>query len=463
MGITRKLLGLSTLNVNIPIISSNLNPQEQVWKGTRKAIRKEILMKTPSKAFIDQVKGRIAIFYPYSWSLPALEDAANMFGEAGFLVDIYSISKEDTGSWSFVHNNVKSQPGFEHLFPYSRISPLPFLQRKGEKYYLPMVQKIYRPLLRKYHFSRIFESIQKSTPYTLVIGFDAEGLVVANYVAHMFGIPIIYWSLEVIFSDDYGLPNHRALKPQEKKVNKTVAFTIIQDKWRADLLKRANELGDQYKQFVFVPNARRGQARRAPHQLLRNKLGIPADKKIVLYTGMLTWSAMLPELIESTKKWPDEFVLVINARYPMDNSEYRRIDIPKVFWSLSPCPRSQYREMVDSADIGIALYESKLRRPDNHIHTYLNIATMGLSSGKISDYLQSGLPVITNKLIGTSEFIATYGCGISIDTPQGIGLALDMIGKNYSEYSQNACRAFNDGLEFERYFHSVVQKIKEWT
>jgi glycosyltransferase involved in cell wall biosynthesis len=88
-----------------------------------------------------------------------------------------------------------------------------------------------------------------------------------------------------------------------------------------------------------------------------------------------------------------------------------------------------------------------------------NLELMGLSSGKLSSYLHSGLPVVVNEAIGPRELVKTYDCGVCVSQASEIEEALKTIFERYDWYAENACRCFNERLEFGRYFESVIKKI----
>jgi len=84
---------------------------------------------------------------------------------------------------------------------------------------------------------------------------------------------------------------------------------------------------------------------------------------------------------------------------------------------------------------------------------------MGLSSGKISDYLQHGLPIVVNEVIGPNELVNDYQCGVVVQHADRIAEALSQIFHNYADFSENACKCFDDMLELSANFKKVIQKI----
>jgi len=86
---------------------------------------------------------------------------------------------------------------------------------------------------------------------------------------------------------------------------------------------------------------------------------------------------------------------------------------------------------------------------------------IGLSSGKISYYLRSGLPVIVNKDCSISTFIREQNCGQSVIGEEEIGKSISIIEKKYNYYSENARKSFNQYFDFESNFNEVIKRIDE--
>jgi glycosyltransferase involved in cell wall biosynthesis len=73
--------------------------------------------------------------------------------------------------------------------------------------------------------------------------------------------------------------------------------------------------------------------------------------------------------------------------------------------------------------------------------------------------LQSGLPVIVNTTVSISDFLEREKCGVGVNGNDDIAKAVSDIAKHYDEYSLNACKAFDNYLNFENSFKDVILKI----
>ena len=292
------------------------------------------------------------------------------------------------------------------------------------------------------------------------MGMDPEGLVTAAPLAQMLNVPLVYWSLELLFADEITDETRRLLKRREIQYSRQASLTIVQDEWRAQALIQENGL--DATRVLYVPNGRAGVARRSPTAFLRHRFGISKHRKIVLCSGGLAWWNMSQEIVSAAAYWSDDYVLVMQAVSSRRSSEYikeleRLVDPKHVILSFDPVPPNQYLAMVDSADVGLALYSPC--RPGTPSKISKNHVLMGYSSGKLSDYLCSCLPVIVNSAIGPQDLVATYNCGICVSDPRDIAEALPAIFEDYEQYSLNAGRCFTEKLELKRSFEPVIERI----
>ncbi len=173
---------------------------------------------------------------------------------------------------------------------------------------------------------------------------------------------------------------------------------------------------------------------------------------------------MSNEIIEAAVDWPDGYVLVMQSRQKYQkNNQYRNMVLqkampPKIYVLQEPVSSDQFKVLVQSADVGLALYQDKppgsLSKPDR------NLVLMGMASGKLSDYLQAGLPVIVNQVLGPRELVKSHRCGICVSSPDEMVKALKEIFEQYDYFSANACRCFDETLEFGKFFSSVIDQLE---
>ena len=299
-----------------------------------------------------------------------------------------------------------------------------------------------------------------------IVGVDPAGLMEAAKLNRFVGAESAYYSLELLLSGEARLPSEIALKARERALSKQCAFVVIQDEARAKLLADDNDL--PLSRFVLAPNASRGPARRAPSRYWHREFGLSSGTRVLLHTGSVYPWTGIESIVDAAAKIPDDWVLVIHTRdRPNESPEMlssasyleklREMGSPsKVFFSVTPAPRLEYRNLLDGADLGIAFY---VPTPGD-IYTQENIRTIGLSSGKTSAYLWAGLPVIVNSATTLGSLVAAADVGISVDDASEIPSAVRRLADNYQPTSARAVEFFNAQLDFRHGLARILERIE---
>jgi len=242
--------------------------------------------------------------------------------------------------------------------------------------------------------------------YDLVLGID-RGIIEAARIARHHAIPHALLSYEIFFGDE--MP--AGFKEPEVEACRDLAFAICQDGVRTAHLCRENAIRADI--VVQIPVAGRGFLGDMPKTgVLHASLGLAAHRKVALHMGSFASWTGAPFLLESTRAWPDAWVLVVHERYGATEAtrELIRTHADPGRVHLSEARFADARRMSDfirSADLGVALY-----RPGYEDGwTGGNIEHIGLSSGKIATYLQHGVPVATHELGEISTLIRRHGAG----------------------------------------------------
>jgi len=292
--------------------------------------------------------------------------------------------------------------------------------------------------------------------YLCVIGVDQRGLVLAHFAGKMTSIPTAHFSLELLISSKIKNWTSRVLKWLERMANKRTIFTVIQDVDRANILMNENKIS--HEQIIFVPNAGLGEASGSRKNYLQKRFNISTDYTIVLHAGSINWGQMCIDLAKSAHLWHPRFLMVFHGRCRVAGSYadafIRQIDNKRNFYDDKPISYSEMGNLIGSADVGVALY----RRTDD-----INIHTMGKSSGKIAKYLQHGIPVVVSDKPSLRKYVEGYQCGICVSNIQDVGPALEQIMTNYTWYSQNALRCFQEEFNFRKHFASVLERLADLT
>ncbi|GAH53858.1 unnamed protein product, partial [marine sediment metagenome] len=275
-----------------------------------------------------------------------------------------------------------------------------------------------------------------------------EGIIVAGILSKIKKVPCIFYSLEIVAKEDIAKrkPVGRLLlmtkKFMESYFSREANITVVQDKYRASILTRDNAI-DRKKIFI-VPNSYYFTSRRDISYDV-DYLQIPANKKIIIYTGSVIPEMAIKDIIKSIDLWPKETLFMLHTPYRTIYLERIKQFIKennlehKVLVSIKRLSFEELCSLINKAHIGIALY-----KPVNKNY-YLT------PSGKVSFYLAQGIPIIVNDVPLLKEFVSKYKCGMYIEKAKEIGNAVKVILKDYPSFSVNAKICYQQELKFSRY------------
>ncbi|MGB8707606.1 MAG: hypothetical protein WCD72_06650 [Dehalococcoidia bacterium] len=404
---------------------------------------------------------RVGIFCPWYFldTIPSLCAVIEFLAQYGYQVEVFvpvsplfelpTFDKEHIRVHSFGQGNI------HRLISSSYLHRAMVLLQPLNRFFTKLPFQVLEP------HSTVVRQHHREIAYRCVIGVDPAGLEIAGRFSEMLGVPLLYWSLELLLSSELTNYYQRRVKKKEIALSHSASAIVIQDEERAKLLAKDNNL--PMSKFVFVPNAPLGPAGRYPSRYWHQQFGLGEDRRIVLHSGSLGDWTGIADIVSSVKEWPeDRWVLVAHTRFYSAQDSYLRklrstADSQRVFFSTQPVTRTKYPELVAGADVGVALY---FPFPGS-LYTQENIHTIGLSSGKIAHYLRAGLPIIVNKWPSISQLVKREGCGIVVDKLDEVGDALIEIERHYKEYSNNACRIFEKYFDPSMGFQHLIRYIGE--
>jgi glycosyltransferase involved in cell wall biosynthesis len=414
------------------------------------------------------MNARIALFYPWPNldSVPSLCAAIEVLAQQGFHVDVFTLASQEFPSPTFHHERVS-------VFGTRALGDSPGVRQFPRSRYGPPVKLLLGPvkrLLKRLFFRdaelpmALLMQRHREILYKCLIGVDPNGLELAGRLSSRLGIPFVYWSLELLLSNELARTRRekhqwKRLKECEITLSQKAAVIIIQDEERAKLLADDNAL--PMHKFVFVPNAPLSSLSQFPGRsgYWHRQLDLPKEQHTVFHSGSLNYWTSITEIVRSVEGWPRDWILLVHTRFFSGQDPLLRKlqDIAfrgRVFFSTEPASRAEYPKLVAAADIGIAFY-----RPGPSVFTQENIRTIGFSSGKIAYYLQAGLPVIVNRWPSISRLVHNEGCGVVVDEPGEIGSAIMDISKRYGEYANNARKTFKRYLDPSRGLQELLKRI----
>lgn len=300
--------------------------------------------------------------------------------------------------------------------------------------------------------SRFFDRRFGRTKYALIIGIDRRGLVEAAALSRAFRIPYCMLSFEI----EYANETSRRYKSLERLAAAALPLAIVQDEIRAADLVAENGI---LQQAIFIlPLASRGLGKPSSAERLRDKMGIPRDRKVATSIGSIRDWSMVDRIIGSVSNWPGDWVLLLHDRYGNTGEAL------KILGGISTGLRERIfvsndaAEDIDSLDCILAGIDCGLAFYDSTI-LGLNIEHIGRSSGKISTYLRYGIPVITNAGGQWPNDLEQHQIGHWLEEPDGLGEVLG--GWDSSLMSDNCRRFFSNVLDYGIYEKSLLDRLEQ--
>lgn len=304
-------------------------------------------------------------------------------------------------------------------------------------------------------YMRLFCDYYVADHYDMILGVDRLGLILSNLIARIYHIPYAFISYEIIFEDETSL----LYKSIEISAAKDAVFIIVQDAQRAVQLSQENRI--EIDKMFLVPVASSHICRYKKNYLLHERFDLPKTTKILLYIGSISSWSCCKEIVDLAKKLSREWVIVFHDRYGDTRKKVHECfgekkDIPKNIYFSDMRIDTTYdmHKIIHSADIGLAPY-----CPDyQHILTGKNLKYIGLASGKLSTYLQNGLPVITTKNPALSELLKHYKAGFEVeDIKEAANLLSDF---EVGVLNENCIEMFQTVLSFENFKDGFLEKVK---
>ena len=292
--------------------------------------------------------------------------------------------------------------------------------------------------------------------YSLIIGVDRDGIIAAAMVAQQLRVPCGLISYEIFFADEAG----DNFKQPEIAACANLQFAVCQGKERSQQLATENKI--PLARIIDIPVAGRFVRRGERNDTLHTALGLPPGTKIALYVGsMVSKWAMTNELIANTECWDDNWALVLHGRYNDHNMQrfiQRHEPVKRVYFTpQSGLPFEAMQTLVMGADLGIALYRPTFANK----YEGNNLKYLGLSSGKISTYLQHGVPIVVNDIGEMSEHVDKYELGIHIHGLDELPARLhDTDRAVLDRWRENCYQFFEKNLDLQNHIGPLLEAIR---
>ncbi len=378
----------------------------------------------------------IAIVYPEPIlsTVPGLCNFIEKIAEHHFQVDIYTTISDQYELPYFNNSNVHLHQ-LNHPKWFKRKFPLTFIPSNL--------------ILKSFLF---FNSLTK---YNLIIGVDPAGIVAASE-NNPLNIPLAYFSLELLIDGELD-SKEKALRSKEIAALKKTRYLLISDEERKEIFLRYNP--EFQGKIIYIPNAS------ANTEEPLTDLHFPKNKVLVNVSGSTAAWTGIDRIIESSKTWEDNYLLVIHCKSEEEKIILAQrnpgiLENEEIFLTYGSFKRSQYKNFISKMDIGIVFYIPQFTdRYDG-----LNLRYIGKSSGKFAYYLMSGKPVIVNDVPYYRHLLQRYRFGVLIkDTHDKgeIAKALTTIHANYSTYSKEALRCFQNEFDLDQAVSDFVKALQQ--
>jgi glycosyltransferase involved in cell wall biosynthesis len=301
-------------------------------------------------------------------------------------------------------------------------------------------------------FKMIVRPMLPKISANMVLGVDRDGIILAALAADRLRVPYALLSFEIFFAAE----TSRAYKTPEIAACRNIEFALVQDPLRGEKLMQENCVPKEKQ--VYAPVAGRG-TQKGKEGALRQKFGLPTSTRIVLSMGSTADWALIPEIIDTVTQWPDDWCLIIHDRYGQTEVLARQIadmNLSNVYLSSEGhLPHEELGMLLGDADIGLGFYRADFAGR----YTGGNLRHLGFSSGKISTYLQFGVPVLCNDIGLYSDALHAHGIGFIVSDVSEIGITLHRIPQRTEDMTQRCYRFFKEHLDANITLPPVIDLI----
>ena len=369
----------------------------------------------------------------YTINNPNLIGVINILEKNNFNITLLTVKRNF--NQSLKNNNVKTL--FVNLFA----------ERILEKlcnYFLPT-----RLIKFLFNYSRIEK-------FDFIIGVDTYGVIFSNIISKKYNTPVVFLSYEIFFKNEVGA----FLKNLEIQACSNILAAVSQDSERKEKLSIENEIN--INNIINIPVSNSGYVGRKKSSYLNKKYNIPITNKIVILAGSIDKWTMTDEILSTLDLWPKDWVLFLHNRNlnKKIKKKYKRfLSSNKLIISNETIKYTDELNLLyDSSDLGIAFYKP------TYESYYLgdNIKYLGMSSGKINNYIQFGLPVLINNFGKYSDTINNHKVGYSVDCVNDIPNVLKKVSKkSLTSYSANCELFFNEFLDLNITIKPLLEIFKK--
>lgn len=269
---------------------------------------------------------------------------------------------------------------------------------------------------------------------------DLNTLIIGAVLKKRLKIPLVYDSHELYLDRNFSKPVHVIWKAIERYGIRRADKVFVENPSRGQILE------ERYGIHGTIPLRNCQQLKvYSRTDVLKKRLTLDPDEKIVLYQGIVTKARGMDILLEMMNYLPDFVHLVILGdgvylnvmKDSVKNNKLKRVHL------LGQISLSDLPQYTASADIGISLIQNI---NDNHYYALSN---------KIFEYMSAGLPVVFSDFPEMRRVITEEHVGFVVDetNPEQAAHAVMEILNNpdlYNRMSINAIKAVKEKYNWDK-------------
>lgn len=286
---------------------------------------------------------------------------------------------------------------------------------------------------------------------THIIAIDPEGAMVALRLLEMINrrdVRCSYISYEILFKNEIIFTQEQRLKEFDLAFLRLCREVLIQDEVRGEMFRR--ETGFDRDLFHAPVSPHQYLGANPDRNVFRKSLGLPLDKKILIYAGALDAYAKPDWWVEIAECLPESYIFLFIS---FDGRQFNDPSLARIGRVLSAkgnarfirneLPAAKYMQLLRACDAGIALFRPVYTDWMNG----RNIRQMGLSSGKFCSYVSCGLPVICDRSQDRFRRLAEdYPVIQVISAPEEVPSRLKLLSEMKGETESWCRKLFHDVL-----------------
>lgn len=275
--------------------------------------------------------------------------------------------------------------------------------------------------------------------YDVVVAVDNFAFIVASALFKN----VVLWSHDFVTDDQVRSSTwiHRLIKRKVTACMSSSADIIIQDETRLGLFyARYMPEGQTSVDAFFLPVALMPSATHAGTT--------ERAKPIVLQIGGINaWRSMSDKLLGHYQMHHANYELALHGFIDKDMAQrIRRSDFLPWASAIDLEAESVYK-IVDKCDIGFIAYNAN----------DLNFHYIARASGQLVEYLRCAKPVIVLGNTDLPRLVEEEKVGVAINEIDELSAAIKKVVSNYSHYSLNCMRLYNEQYNLDSYLHALTE------